>query len=282
MSTASTRVQARGQARIDRWMPWIAALISALLHLLLLLLLLLASKPTVTTPQGAVSGGRMKVDFVGQPRESKAPPSPRPSPAPTRVQRRPAASPVRSTLVRQADQPVPPPDAAAPPDSVAVPDTEEDEAPSQTQAPAASAPVERRPETWTGRPPGLLQQDTAPNDEGLANSAAINRGSRNDAASGAPSLDVGGYQVVYDLRSETLLRAWKDQGMKEISIPLPGTQYRMVCPLEIAIRRGSGKCRLLDPYSPEMQAIGDGREVINMVQVYRQGELVWRGPGPYR
>lgn len=263
-------------------MPWIAALVSALLHLLLVLLLLLASKPTVTTPQGAVSGGRMKVDFVGQPRESKAPPSPRPSPAPRRVQRRPAASPVRSTLVRQADQPVPPPDAAAQPDSIATPDTQDDATHSQTQAPAASAPVERRPETWTGRPPGLLERDTAPNDEGMANSTAINRGSRNDAAAGAPSLDVGGYQVVYDLRSETLLRAWQGQGMKEISIPLPGTQYRMVCPLEIAIRRGSGKCRLLDPYSPEMQAIGDGREVINMVQVYRQGELVWRGPGPYR
>ena len=70
--------------------------------------------------------------------------------------------------------------------------------------------------------------------------------------------------------------------MKEIAIPLPGTQYRMVCALEIALRRGSGKCRLLEPSSPQMQAIGDGREVINMIQVYRRGEVVWRGPGPYR
>ena len=56
----------------------------------------------------------------------------------------------------------------------------------------------------------------------------------------------------------------------------------MVCPLEIALRNDSGNCRLLDPDSPELETIGDARDVINMQQVYRRGELVWRGPGAYR
>jgi hypothetical protein len=43
-----------------------------------------------------------------------------------------------------------------------------------------------------------------------------------------------------------------------------------------------GPCRLLEPDDPELANIGDAREVINMQQVYRQGELVWRGPGPYK
>ena len=37
-----------------------------------------------------------------------------------------------------------------------------------------------------------------------------------------------------------------------------------------------------EPDDPELKNIGDAREVINMQQVYRRGEAVWRGPGPYR
>ena len=48
------------------------------------------------------------------------------------------------------------------------------------------------------------------------------------------------------------------------------------------LRRGSGRCRLLDPNDPEMRAIGDAREVVVVMAVYRRGELVWRGPGAYR
>ena len=99
---------------------------------------------------------------------------------------------------------------------------------------------------------------------------------------GEPSMEVGGYQIVYDLLGEARLRGWIEQGMKEVSIPLPGTRQRMVCPAEVALRRGSSKCRLLDPGDPAMQAIGDAREVITVMYVYRRGELVWRGPGPYR
>ncbi|MEE7548770.1 type II toxin-antitoxin system RelE/ParE family toxin, partial [Xanthomonas sp. Kuri4-1] len=124
-------------------------------------------------------------------------------------------------------------------------------------------------------------EDTADAD-GSARSASTDRGRRNDPTAAQASLEVGGYQVWYDLRSATQLRAWMDQGMTELSIPLPGTQYYMVCPAQVALDRGSGKCRLVEPGSPELKTIGDAREVINMIQVYRRGELVWSGPGPYR
>jgi hypothetical protein len=128
----------------------------------------------------------------------------------------------------------------------------------------------------------MLPEDLAPENAGLARSAAIDTGRRNDASTGAPSMEVGGYQVYYDQRSETRLRAWRDQGMTEIFLPLPGTRRYMVCPLETALKRESGPCRLLEPDSPELKTIGDAREVINMQKVYRLGEEVWSGPGPYR
>lgn len=297
MSNTSTHVDTRAKSRVERLQPWIAALISALVHVLMLLILLSASKPTVTKPQGAASGGRMKVDLVGKtlPPEqpAKTPPSPPPQ-AHKPARTRPAASPVRSTLVRHSDNPLPPdtdtlttsrPPTTAPRSDewLPVPSRAQNEAaPSQAQAPAASpAPTQRRPETW-GRPPGMLERDVADADDGQSNNPGTNQGYRNDRNTGEPSMEVGGYQVYYDQRSETQLRAWKEQGMTEIAIILPGTQYRMICPLETALRRGSGKCRLLAPDSPELEAIGDAREVINMMQVYHRGESVWRGPGPYR
>ncbi|WP_016849770.1 type II toxin-antitoxin system RelE/ParE family toxin, partial [Xanthomonas citri] len=100
----------RTEPLIERIEPWIAALISALLHVLMLLILLSASTPTMTPPQGSASGGRIKVDFVGdtsQPDEPVPSPTPVP-PTPTPVQPPPAASPVQSTLVQQAKHPVPP------------------------------------------------------------------------------------------------------------------------------------------------------------------------------
>ncbi len=100
-------------------------------------------------------------------------------------------------------------------------------------------------------------------------------------------MEVGGYQIVYDLLSEEKLRAWMDgakevDGKKELSIPLPGTTYLMVCPAEVALRRGSSKCRMLQAGSPELQDIGDARQFVIVMYVYRYGELLWRGPGPYR
>ncbi|HYG06742.1 MAG TPA: type II toxin-antitoxin system RelE/ParE family toxin [Stenotrophomonas sp.] len=280
MSSASTHVDTGATPRNERWQRWIAALVSALLHLLLLLLLLFASKPTVTTPQAASGGGRMKMDFVGRP--TQAPPSPRPPQPPAPAKRRAATSQVRTTLVEQAVDPVPPPDETPTTDSIPTTSAQDDWSQALTQAPPASPPAARQPTQWSGRPPGSIDHETAAEDAGTSNTPSLNPGNRNGFAASGASLDVGGYQVIYDLSSQTQLRIWQAQGMKELSIPLPGTRYRMVCALEIALRRGSGKCRLLEPYSPEMKAIGDAREVMNIVQVYKQGELVWHGPGPYR
>ena len=78
------------------------------------------------------------------------------------------------------------------------------------------------------------------------------------------------------------LRAWRNQGITELFLPMPGTLRRMVCPLEVALRRGSGNCRMVEMDSPELKFIGDAREVIDIQRVYRLGEEVWSGPGAYR
>lgn len=95
-------------------------------------------------------------------------------------------------------------------------------------------------------------------------------------------MEVGGYQVYYDLLDEARLRAWRDQGMTELFLPLPGTRRLMVCPLEVALRRESSACRLVEPDAPELKNIGDARDVITMQRVYRLGEVLWSGPGAYR
>ncbi|MGN6225508.1 type II toxin-antitoxin system RelE/ParE family toxin [Pseudoxanthomonas sp.] len=288
MSLALNRLETWLGSRSERLQSSIAAISSALLHLLLLLVLLYSSKPVVTSPQSAASGGRVKVDFIGEPQESDqstpAPPSPPPTRASDPVPPARAASRLRSTLVDRADNPIPP-DAPVPSDSLSArraPSPSERRNESRPQPPSPSSPARRRPETWTGRPPGLIEEDLAPQNAGLANSPAIRNGRGRDMTANGPSMELGGYLVYYDVLSEERLRAWARHGMKELSIPLPGTRYYMVCPLEIALRRGSGKCRALDPDSPEMAAIGDAREAVTMLQVYKQGELVWRGPGPYR
>lgn len=288
MSLALNRLETWLGSRSERLQSSIAAISSALLHLLLLLVLLYSSKPVVTSPQSAASGSRVKVDFIGEPQESDqstpAPPSPPPTRASDPVPPARAASRLRSTLVDRADNPIPP-DAPVPSDSLSArraPSPSERRNESRPQPPSPSSPARRRPETWTGRPPGLIEEDLAPQNAGLANSPAIRNGRGRDMTANGPSMELGGYLVYYDVLSEERLRAWARQGMKELSIPLPGTRYYMVCPLEIALRRGSGKCRALDPDSPEMAAIGDAREAVTMLQVYKQGELVWRGPGPYR
>lgn len=288
MSLALNRLETWLGSRSERLQSSIAAISSALLHLLLLLVLLYSSKPVVTSPQSAASGGRVKVDFIGEPQESDqstpAPPSPPPTRASDPVPSARAASRLRSTLVDRTDNPIPP-DAPVPSDSLSArraPSPSERRNESRPQPPSPSSPARRRPETWTGRPPGLIEEDLAPQNAGLANSPAIRNGRGRDMTANGPSMELGGYLVYYDVLSEERLRAWARQGMKELSIPLPGTRYYMVCPLEIALRRGSGKCRALDPDSPEMAAIGDAREAVTMLQVYKQGELVWRGPGPYR
>src|SRR3546814_10737564 len=96
--------------------------------------------------------------------------------------------------------------------------------PATSPEPASAPPdvpeeaVQRPAHTW-GQPPGMLPEDLAPVNAGPARSRGTNRGGRNDAASSGTSLEVGGYQVYYDLLDETRLRAWRDQGMTELFLP---------------------------------------------------------------
>lgn len=261
----------------ERLQPWAAALLSTLLHLLVVFLLLRSTPPVMTTPQGASGGGRVRVDFVGE-----APPAATTSPSPKPEDTtEPPAKPVarRQSMDRK---PVAEARYIEPPAEPEPEKAQEQQPPAKPPVASPSDAVQRHPRTWTGRPPGWLPQETAPDDDGRQRGPASRQGHRNDMANGEPAMEVGGYQIIYDLLGETRLRGWMEQGMKEISIPLPGTRHLMVCPAEVALERGTSKCRLLPPDSPELHAIGDAREVITVMYVYKQGELVWRGPGPYR
>ncbi len=303
MSRSSQRAIATAQPRIEHLQKWIAATICVLLHLLLLLLALSRPPITVTTPQGAAAGSRTEVTFIDDddgsppptdvpPARTAAPRTPRP-PRPDAPAPAPTASRLQATIVDRPDDFVVP--VAADPSETVVatpppapqPADAEPEPPSSpdviVQAPAPSPPpAPPRPARAWGQPPGMQAEPRAPVNAGNANSSAVVRGRGRDGSTAELSMDIGGYQVYYEVRSDERLREWRDKGITELYLPLPGIREYMVCPLEVALRRGSGKCRLLDPYSPEMEGIGDAREVINMQEVYRRGQPMWRGPGPYR
>lgn len=262
--------------RIDRLQPWLAALASALLHLLMVLLLLKAAEPppVVTSPQGASSAGRIRVDFVGQPQpgpELPAAPEPEPVEAapPRQLDARELADP-RRVLLPADPEPRPQPPQPQP-------------RPQPRRAQPASVDAPRPPHPWNGRPPGTAEEELVPQGNSREAGVVDNNGRPDQVDTGGePTMDVGGYQVVYELMAEQTLRDWIAQGMTEVAIPLPGTRQRMVCPAEVALRRGASKCRMLDPASPEMIGVGDAREVISVRYVFHLGKLVWRGPGPYR
>jgi hypothetical protein len=278
MSKASRKTETGARDRAEHLQRWIGVLVTVLVHLLLVLLVMLSPPITMTAPQGAAGGSSLEVTYI-----DLAPPPPRHAPSPHKPAPRapakasPKASRIRSTLVVQANEPVPP-------DHPATAATEPEQPPSEPTSAPPDAPDENaeQPARVWGQPPGMLPDDPASANRGLARSSAVNSGRSNDASSAGPSMEVGGYQVYYDLISENRLRTWRDQGMTELFLPLPGTRRLMVCPLEVALRRGSGECRMVEPDAPELKAIGDARDGINMQQVYKQGEVVWRGPGPYR
>ena len=284
MSQASRRSGPGVRDRSERLQPWTAALLTALVHLLLLLLVLWAPPITMAPPQEGAAGGALQVTFIddtrGQPPPARVP-TVRRTPARPPAKAAPPAERIRTTRVAQADAPVPP-DAADHADH-ANPQVVELAAPTEEPvAPPAGAPApaRQRPRGW-GLPPGMLPDNPDPVAAGPARGRA-GRSRGNDTPSSGTSMEVGGYQVYYDLLDETRLRAWRDQGMTELFLPLPGTRRYMVCPLDIALRRDSGQCRLVEPDSPELAAIGDARDVIVMQRVYRLGEVLWRGPGAYR
>lgn len=264
MSKASRRTGPGTPDPAERLQTWTAALVTALLHGLLVLLVMLSPPITVTSPQeGGAAGSRLQVTYINEvPRlPSPAPPREQPAPVvpPSRVQATPVEQAEASEALQVVDIPPAPP---VPP-----------------EVPEEAA---RRPAHTWGQPPGMLPEDLAPVNAGPARSRSTNRGRRSDAPASGTSMEVGGYQVYYDLLDETRLRAWRDEGMTELFLPLPGTRRLMVCPLEIALHRDSGACRLVEPGDPELESIGDARDVITMQRVYRLGEVLWSGPGAYR
>ena len=288
MSKAFRRAEGRAPSRTERLQPWFAAVVSAALHVLFAYLLLTSRPIVFQPPQGASSGSPMAVQYIGiTPPQPVTSPVPSPPPQTSPTGSAPAPSRVRTTRVDTPAEAASP-DEANPTEALvdvrpprAAPPVVEAPQPVQSQTAASPNDDQRRDRVW-GQPPGMLPEATAPVAAGTDRSPRIGRGRGRDTSSDRPSLEVGGYQVVYDTTSETRLREWRDEGITELSIPLPGTRRLMVCPLETALRRESSDCRMLDPEDPEMAGIGDAREVIGFHRVYRQGEVVWRGPGPYR
>ena len=273
-AVTGTASRSAAASRGDRLQPWIAVAASALLHLLLVLLALTSEPITMADPEGAAGGGRIEVEFIDAADDIPSPPEfpadlrNRPVPPRPVAVEPPDPSHLQVVEVERADEPLP---------VAAAPRPRPEAAP-----PAPPAPAQPRRHA-RGMPPGMLPEQHAPVNSGPAPSPAVaTRGRARHPASDGPSMEAGGYHVVYDLMSEIRLGAWRDQGMTEIFLPLPGSRQYMVCPLETALRRGSGPCRLLEPDDPEMENIGDARKVITMERVYRRGELLWRGPAPYR
>jgi hypothetical protein len=285
MNKASRQAINGPRDRPDRVHRVMAALVSVLLHALLLVVMMRDPPITRATQQAQAGSSGMSVTLIDQ----TFPPSPaepvppahkraRPKPKAPRAIKRPPPIPVEQATVAM---PAEVADTADPSD--VPPDT----TPEPTDARREAAKVTRPAHVW-GQPPGA----TAPDENAIASAALAaklggnQRGDRGRSDTApppvGPDMGVDGFQVFYDLANETRLRAWRAQGMTELFLPMPGSLRLMVCPLEVALRRGSSKCRMVDRDSPELAVIGDARDVINIQRVYQLGDLVWSGPGPYR
>jgi hypothetical protein len=290
MTDAPSRTRAalhpldREDLYIKRHERSIGSLVSLLVHLLFVAALLYSSKMELAQTESSSTGGaRVKVDFLGEPTddEQRIPvpptgtqnPSERPKPLKPLVTT-PVTSPVDATRVTEAENPVAPDESQPQP-----PSSQQAIAPPQDRPPSSS-PAWRRSARW-GQPPGMLAQDTAPENLGPTVGAGQRQGNQQGNAA-TPSMEVDGHQIYYDLRNERKIAEWQLQGMKEISFPLPGRADLMVCALEIVATRGSGGCRLAQPGDPDLANIGDARDVVDVMRIYRRGELIWRGPGVYR
>lgn len=275
---AAREAQARPRPgdHMERWQRGIAALATGLLHLSLLLLAWWMP-PLVSDRKGGSAAGALQVvdvEYVGE-----EPPPPPAVPPPSAA---PAASRLRTTPVVRAEERA---ERESPEASEALRMVELPPRETRPEPPAPVTPPHppaRRSAYLRGMPPGLLPEDQAPVNAGTAPSPDVRPGPRYQADASESELEAGGYQVIYDLIAERRVREWRDAGMTEVYMPLPGTRRLMACPLEIVMRRSSGPCRLVEPDDPALANIGDAREVLSMLRIYHRGQPVWRGPGPYR
>jgi len=275
MSSPSRRAIEGPEDRIERVHRWMAALVTALLHVLLLLVLMQDPPIIMATPQSEAGGSAMNVTLIDQ----TLPPSPAEPVPPVHkpvLPRKPKAPRAIKRLLPppvEATIPMPPDEAA---DASTAPPTPTPEPPDTARD---TVPVNRPPH-MAGQPPGMRPDDAA--SAALAAKLGSGRGHSNDPLPAGSNMGVDGFHVYYGQVDETRLRAWRDQGVTELFLPMPGTRRIMVCPLEVALRRGSGECRMVEFDSPELKVIGDAREVIRVQRVYQLGDMVWSGPGPYR
>jgi hypothetical protein len=281
MSRTSHRAIKGPRDRTDRLHRCMAALVTVLLHGWLLVVMMRDPPITAAAPQAEAGGGAMSVTLI----DRTLPPAPAEPVPPAHKHALPkkprAPRPIKRPLptpVEQATGPMPAEAAETADTSNESPDT----VPAPTEAPPDTAKVARPAHVW-GQPPGT----PIPNDNAIASAALAarlgsNRGRSNTAPPVGPDMAVDGFQVFYELANETRLRAWRAQGMTELFLPMPGSLRLMVCPLEVALRRGSSACRMVEPDSPQLKVIGDARDVITIQRVYQLGDLVWSGPGPYR
>ncbi len=283
MTGPTHRTARAADAFLDRWQSRIGMLSSVLVHVLFLLILLHAAKTRFAPLQsGGMGGARVKMEFIGQPPQGeKGPPAPAAPAIDAQMTERPRParkpSPVQATQAAKADARITP-DADRP-----LRPTPDDSAGRSSNAPPlAGDPAGRRRDIPAGQAPGLLARETAPVNNGADRGESRSQSPGPAGPGREPSVNVDGHQIYYDVRSETRLLEWQAQGMTELYFPLPGRRDYMVCPLEIVVRRGSGGCRLVRPDDPELAKIGDARKAVNVVQVYRRGELIWSGPGFYR
>lgn len=247
-----------------------AVLVTVLLHLLLVLLVTLPPPLTTATPHGEANGSRMEVRLLDQ-ALPQAPPVP---PEPVPAVRKPASikKPKAARVIKRAPAtPVVQATVAMPPEAADTADTQ-----------AAASPDAQADNTVVDFPSRTRMDEAARANAALAAKLGGHRARSDNAPPAGPNMGVDGFHVYYELADENRLRAWRNQGMTELFLPLPGTRRLMVCPLEIALRRGSGKCRMVEMDSPELENVGDAREVIDIARVYQWGEMVWSGPGPYR
>lgn len=254
--------------RIARRHHWTAVLATTLFHLLLVLLVMPPPPTGTSAPRGSANGSAMEVTLLDEEQEQAQPLPPEPVP-PRRARRR---KPAASQAVR-----LPTPVAQATVAAPTAPDT-------STEPPAPASSPSNAPDdnAVIDFPVNRPRNDNARASAALAAKLRGGGGSNATPAPDGPSMGVDGFHVYYSLAHEERLRSWRDQGMTELFLPLPGTRRLMVCPLDVALHRGSSACRMVDEDAPELARIGDAREVIDINQVYQLGDLVWRGPGPYR
>jgi hypothetical protein len=258
--------------RFERLQRWAAVLLTALLHVLFLLFLMSPPTPiTITTPQGQAGGSSaMEVTLIDE-LPSQPPPAPEPMHRKPVHPKRPKTS--RAIAPRPPTPVVQLVDNSNTPTVLPI---------TEPEPPDATRDTTELREQAFGPRPGLVSYDNASANAALAAKLGRNRMRNNDAPPVGTNMGTDGFQVYYDLADEDRLRAWRNQGVTELFLPLPGTLRRMVCPLEVMLRRGSGECRMVEMDSPELKSIGDAREVIKIQRVYHLGEEVWSGPGDYR